>query len=259
MLRSEFGKLNISSGIKVILITTGLSFLFQQFSPYYTYWGQLKPSLVLSGQVWRLISYGFLHGGVWHILWNMLALWMFGGEIEERWGEKRFLLFYFISVLGSGLFSLPMLFMGDPGIIGASGAVLALLTVYAWYYPDRQILIFFVFPVPVRIAVILFGAVSVFGMSNSGSPISHITHLGGIVVAIIYLKLYNRVEAEITHYRAVSAEKKMRENAERIFAEKKQYENEIDPILKKISEEGMDSLSKNEKEILDKASKKKRR
>lgn len=213
----------------------------------------LIPVLVFrNGQIWRLITYIFLHGDPMHLLFNMLALWMFGVEIEERWGTKRFVVFYFISGVGAGLLSF---FMWEASIIGASGAILALLTVYAYYYPNRKILMFFIFPVKVWIAVVIIGAISIL-MAGSGSNVAHLTHLGGIVVAIIYLRYYNQAISWNTHRRAVGAEKTMRKRAHNKISMDRHYEEVIDPILKKISEKGMGSLTKEEKKILAQASKK---
>ena len=127
-------------------------------------WGSLVPAAAFSGgQVWRLLTYMFLHDPIspFHLLFNMLALWMFGMEIEVLWGSRRFAWFYFISGVGSGCFSVLHLFspaMRVTGVIGASGAVLALLTVYAIYYPHRQVLLFFILPVNIRVVVIGFAS-----------------------------------------------------------------------------------------------------
>ncbi len=254
------GQSRITEGIKYLLIANAAIYLLQIFpflDYYLTGFGALQPSLVLKGHVWRLVSYMFLHGNHWHILFNMLALWMFGLELEMKWGTRRFLEFYFITGVGSGILSLLTIFGGNNPIIGASGAVYGILVAYAWYFPDRQVLMFFVFPVPVRVAVIIFGAISILGIKSGTSNIAHLTHLGGIVVAILYLKFYNNVESFISHRKALSAERKMRSNAEKVMNDKMFYENVIDPILKKISDSGLDSLTANEKDTLERFSKKK--
>lgn len=255
---------SLPKGIRALLIiTVGIYIL--QIIPRIGVWcfvlGALKPSLVFPGaQIWRLGTYMFLHNSMspWHILFNMLALWMFGVELEQKWGTKRFIYFYFIGGIGSGLISLILIKLGDPFIIGASGAILAILTVYAYYFPDRRILIFFLFPVRVRVAVIIFGAISLMGAVQSAGGIAHLTHLGGIIVAILYLRYYNKVIAWDTHRRAVSAEKTMRQRAEKKIQKDRYFEDVIDPILKKIAEQGMDSLTDEEKRELKRASNKER-
>jgi hypothetical protein len=186
----------------------------------------------------------------------MLALWMFGVEIEELWGTKRFVIFYFIAGVGSGLFSV---LQWNAFIIGASGAVLALLTVYAFYFPGRTILMFFVFPLPVRFAVVIIGIMSLMGASSGAGGIAYLTHLGGIAVALLYIKYYDSV----IHWMEKSSlpkEKKPTILQFRARNEKKEkpryFEDVIDPILKKISEKGMDSLTPEERKKLDEVSKK---
>ncbi|HEX7510857.1 MAG TPA: rhomboid family intramembrane serine protease, partial [Chitinivibrionales bacterium] len=150
----------------------------------------LVPSLAIGGlQVWRFFTYLFVHDphSPMHLLFNMLALWMFGVELEEMWGPKRFAVFYFLCGIGSGLLSV---FLWHTHIIGASGAILGLLTIYACYFPDRTILMFFVFPMPVRFAVVVIGAISLWGASTGAGGIAYLTHLGGIGVGLLYYKFY---------------------------------------------------------------------
>ena len=117
--------------------------------------------------IWQLATYMFLHGGIFHILFNMLALWMFGAELERVWGTRYFLKFYFVTGIGAGvltvLFSLlPFAFaqqVQQSNIIGASGAIYGLLLAYALYFPDRPILLV-IFPVPAKIAVAILGAIA---------------------------------------------------------------------------------------------------
>ncbi len=246
----------VPPGLKAILIATIGIFVLQilmQNTGIAIRFGALIPSLVYTqAQVWRLVTYMFLHGGTWHILFNMLALWMFGVELEQMWGTRRFVTFYFIAGIGAGLLSF---FTWNVPIIGASGAVLAILTVYAYYFPDRQVLMFFIFPVKVRIAVLIIGAISIFGSMQSVGGIAHLTHLGGIVIAIIYLKAYNPVVRWWEEREEKKSEREMRHKAEERVAKERYFEEKVDPILKKISDEGMDSLTGEEKKILSQASK----
>jgi membrane associated rhomboid family serine protease len=161
-------------------------------------WGGLAAShALLKFEAWRFVTYMFLHDPVslFHIIFNMLALWWFGTELEDIWGGKKFLIFYFVCGIGAGLFSLLYLVIGYPVlVIGASGAVLGILTAYAHYYPARQVLLFFVIPLKVKTLVIGYAAISVLlsisaFRGNGGGGISHITHLGGILIAWLYLKI----------------------------------------------------------------------
>jgi rhomboid family protein len=147
-------------------------------------------------EVWRLATYMFLHAGVWHLLFNMLALWMFGTELERIWGTRYFLKFYFVTGIGAAaltaLFSvLPFDFaemVYRSNVIGASGAIYGLLLAFALYFPDRPILLSFLFPVPAKYFVMIVGAIELFSSLNARSGIANATHLGGILVAYLFLK-----------------------------------------------------------------------
>src|SRR5271165_4243455 len=115
--------------------------------------------------VWQLATYLFLHGGFGHIIWNMLALWMFGAELERTWGTKRFLQFYFFCGIGAGIcvvlanYILPW---GDPlsRTIGSSGAIYGLLMAYAMLFPTRTIYWGLLIPIQVKYFVLIIGAIA---------------------------------------------------------------------------------------------------
>ncbi|MBN1309153.1 MAG: rhomboid family intramembrane serine protease [Chitinispirillaceae bacterium] len=249
----------VSPSIKVLLIATVTVYLFQILpitGPVLLEWGALIPANVFAhGQVWRLFTYMFLHdpSSPFHLLFNMLGLWMFGREIEMVWGSRRFARFYLISGIGSGCFSVLHLFsplMSMTAVIGASGAVLALLTVYAVTYPHRKVLLFFVLPVNIRIVVIGFGLISLFGSIAPRGVVAHLTHLGGILVAIGYLKWYPFLSAWLESKAAFRRERIMRRRAEAAASKRHFFEENIDPILEKIGREGIDALSPEEKRLL---------
>lgn len=251
----------------LLIVTIGVYFL--QIIPgtdrFLLDWGKLVPYAVFArGQLWRLLTYMFLHDPVspFHLLFNMLALWMFGKEIEQRWGAARFMRFYFISGVGSGCFSVFHLFspvMRLTGVIGASGAILALLTVYAYYYPHRKVLLFFILPVNIRVVVIGYALFSLFGSIAPRGVVAHLTHLGGILIAIGYLRWYPLVSGWLQRRSSLRDEGIMRLNAEAAARKRRFFEEQVDPILEKISREGKDSLSPQEKKILKKASESKER
>ncbi len=161
-------------------------------------WLGLNPaSVVRSFWIWQLVTYMFMHGGLFHILFNMLALWMFGAELERIWGTRYFLKFYFACGVGAGvptvLFSLLPFAAANSlwgsVVVGASGAILGLLLAYVMYFPDRQILMFMVFPMAVKYAVILIGAIALYSsFADTGGGVANITHLGGLVVGYLMLK-----------------------------------------------------------------------
>jgi membrane associated rhomboid family serine protease len=262
-----FSVQSVPRGIRTLIIITAgvwIAQLLPLIGTAITGSCSLVPALAFGhGQVWRCATYLFLHdpSGPFHILFNMLTLWMFGVELEEMWGTRRFVLFYLASGVGSGLLSVVTVFsplMWVTPVIGASGAVLALLTVYALYFPRRQILLFFLVPVNVIAAVAIFGVISLYGSMHGGGTVSHLTHLGGILVGVLYVKalpFFSRIlESAKTRTTAV----RQRAEERKKDAERDYFETVVDPLLRKISEHGMESLTKEEKETLNQASKRKR-
>ena len=163
-------------------------------------WFGLTPQDVITrGRIWQPLTYLFVHDplpGLFHILFNMLAVWMFGIDLERRWGSVGFAKYYFVTGVGAGLIALAVSLLPleiarqsyGAATIGASGAVYGLLLAYALFFPHRQI-IFIIFPMPARIFVLLVGAIALLGaVSAPGSGVSHIAHLGGALVGWLYLK-----------------------------------------------------------------------
>jgi membrane associated rhomboid family serine protease len=142
--------------------------------------------------VWQLVTYMFLHGGVWHILWNMLSLWMFGRELESTWGTRRFLQFYFFCGIGAGVFVVIANYLfGDPRVstIGASGAIYGILIASAVLWPDRVIYFNFLFPIKMKWFVAIVGAIAFLGSFNPRSGVSDVAHLSGMLFGYLYLKM----------------------------------------------------------------------
>jgi len=156
----------------------------------------LQPDAVFPFQIWRLVTYMFLHGDPIHLLFNMLALWMFGTELERIWGQRYFLRYYFITGIGAAaltvLFSFLPLSVAEQlrytNVIGASGAVYGLLLAYALYFPDRQILMMMIFPMAVKYAVIIMGALAFYSSLADNNGVANATHLGGLLVGYLMLK-----------------------------------------------------------------------
>ncbi len=149
------------------------------------------------GWIWQLFTYMFLHASVMHILFNMLTLWMFGTEIERMWGTRFFLKFYFVSGVGAAIITVllsllpvgPTSHLYNAPIVGASGAIYGLLLAYALNFPNRLIYMYFVFPIPVKIFVLIMGGMAFLSsISDNGGGVANATHLGGLLVAWIYLK-----------------------------------------------------------------------
>jgi membrane associated rhomboid family serine protease len=259
----DYDRPKIEPGVKWLLIAAVSVFVLQVLpvvGAYVTAYGALIPSrIVQHGEIWRLVSYAFLHDPQFflHILFNMLILWMMGNELEQYWGARRFVVFYFLGAIGSALFSLINVLAWNTPIIGASGALFALMTLYAYYFPNRMILLFFVIPMTVRTAVLLLGGISLVLAFTTAGGFAHITHLGGIIVGLLYIKLYPWVHVRLVRYREQLSERAARSRREQQQRGQEHFETVIDPILKKISEHGMESLSAEERKTLDRASKRK--
>lgn len=159
-------------------------------------WMALVPAEVVgSFQIWRLATYMFLHsaGSPFHILINMLMLYMFGAELERTWGTRRFLNYYFLCGLGAGVCVVlaSYLFHGNvaAATLGASGAIFGLLLAFGIVFAEATILVLFLFPMPAKYAVFLYGLIELyFTVATSGDGVSHIAHLGGMAFGYIYLK-----------------------------------------------------------------------
>jgi membrane associated rhomboid family serine protease len=193
----SFGPGPLSLALKVLIGANVAMFLAQTFLPGITWTLGLMPAAVLGEfHIWQLATYMFLHGGVFHLLFNMLALWMFGLELERIWGTRYFLKFYFVTGIGAAaltvLFSLtPFSFaqqLQHAIIIGASGSIYGLLLAYAMYFPDRPIYMYFVFPIPAKYFVAIMGALAFYSSISDSSGIANATHLGGLLVAYLFLK-----------------------------------------------------------------------
>jgi membrane associated rhomboid family serine protease len=148
----------------------------------------LVPWNVLHGWIWQPVTYLFLHGDPFHILFNMLALWMFGTTLEQDWGSRAFLKYYFLTGIGAGVLTFAVSIHSRTPTIGASGAIYGLLLAYALYFPDRPIYMYFVFPIPAKIFVAIMGAIAFFSSLGEAGGVANATHLGGLLVGYLYLK-----------------------------------------------------------------------
>jgi membrane associated rhomboid family serine protease len=157
----------------------------------------LWPIQAIDGQsyfhVWQIVTYAFLHStdNIWHLLFNMFGLWMFGAEIERYVGPRRLLACYFASVISAALTQLfvPMLFGAPPGpTIGASGGVFGLILAYAVMFPRRKVAVYFLIPMPTWLFATLYAAIELFqGVTGSQSGVAHFAHLGGMVGSALVL------------------------------------------------------------------------
>jgi membrane associated rhomboid family serine protease len=141
--------------------------------------------------VWQLFTYQFLHGGVFHLVFNMLALWMFGSPLESDWGTRRFIRYYLTCGVGAGICDLVLnlILGGRAPTIGASGAIYGVLLAFGVCYPEQTVLMNFLFPIKAKYMVMIYAAIALYGsMGTLNSGVSNIAHLGGMVVGFVYLK-----------------------------------------------------------------------
>jgi membrane associated rhomboid family serine protease len=197
--RFSFGY-GLTPVIKNLMIIMGAVFLLQKifeigniqiYSYYFLYYLALVPILVWKEYfLWQLGTYIFLHGGVFHLLFNLLALWMFGGELENYWGSKKFLRYFLFCGIGAGICTVlftPEIYQRVP-VIGASGAIYGLLLAFGWLFPNRLIYIYFLFPIRAKYFVIIFGFIEFFSsIEGAGGGIAHVTHLGGLIFGFFYM------------------------------------------------------------------------
>jgi len=173
------------------------------------YLGQVPRYSLTKGFIWQYVTYLFLHAGGFHLFWNMLVLWFFGPSLERFWGLPRFLRFYLIVGAGAGLFhTIVMLISGKMWtaeglvpLIGASGALFGILLAYALHWPDDVVYLMAVFPIKIKWLILIFAG---FTFLNTIGPqtgyISHVTHLGGLITAFIYLKGWKRFPKNPHYY-----------------------------------------------------------
>jgi membrane associated rhomboid family serine protease len=176
--------------VKNLMIIMGAVFLLQMLvSRWFNFYLGLVPVLVWKKYyLWQLITYIFLHGGITHLLFNFLALWMFGSELESYWGSKKFLRYFLFCGIGAGICTVVFSPYQYIPVIGASGSIYGLLLAFGWLFPNRPIYIYFLFPIPAKYMVIIFGLIELFSSAEgTGGGIAHLTHLGGLFFGLLYM------------------------------------------------------------------------
>jgi membrane associated rhomboid family serine protease len=280
--------------IKNLLILNGVIFFIQliggmvSFGGGYTfkivierYFALIPPNVFSDASFypWQLVTYQFLHGGFSHVFFNMLMLWMFGMEIENQWGPKKFLIFYLSCGVVAGLAHMliaPLLGGGNAPVVGASGAIYGVMVAFAMMFPNRLIFVYFLFPIKAKYLIGILIAME-FLFVDSGGSVAHLAHIGGALAGFIYILFDKKSNAEVrsmftkSSYRqkkpfnpfgAMGEKFKRKTEAEDAqFYEIKDKDEQItqqqiDAILDKISQSGYQNLTDKEKKILFEASKK---
>jgi membrane associated rhomboid family serine protease len=230
---------------------------------------EFNANAVLHGQVWRLLTYAFLHdtGNIWHIVFNMFLFFLVGREIEGIYGSKEFLAFYLVGAICGGIAQL-----GVGGImVGASGAVTATLVLFALHFPTRIFYFMFVIPVPALMLVALYVLFDLLGLvSGARGGVAVACHLGGAAFGFLYHKFDWRIlrfmprmpdfkrltqrKPRLRVFRGESDEEAVAVHAGARSLPDSQLEAELDAVLEKVSRHGKSSLTDREQKILMRAS-----
>ena len=211
--------------------------------------------------LWQPFTYMFFHSpfyssiGISHILLNMLGLWVFGRELEQAWGKEKFLKYYFLTGIGSGLITYIFQMDSSNPVIGASGAVYGVLLAYGVSYPNRMLYIWGLIPVRSMWLVIIMGAIAFFGLLGKSDGISHITHISGMLIGYALLKNKWKLSDVLFSLRKKTIEFQVQRKEDQEL-KKKIINRDVDIILEKIKNVGFSGLSDEEQSKLYEASKK---
>ncbi len=220
---------------------TGMTFLKKYFALYPISWFYIA-------QIWQLITYQFLHRNFYHILFNMLGLFFLGPSLEHQWGSKKFLTFYLSCGVAGGLFYIILVmagFLSAGPMVGASGAILGVLTACAILFPHFVVFIV-IFPVPIRVAAVILMGIAFFTVLSKGANAGgEACHFAGIAVGAIYVLSDSWRSALKLRFKASKWEK--------YIESERRLRLEVDRILKKVHDNGIQSLTATEKRILKKA------
>lgn len=261
-IRFGFGGGYITPAVRYIIFANGIIFLLQNIfgktlEDWTIYWFGLHSDFIFKKfYIWQFFTYMFLHGDFIHILLNMFILWMFGCEVERSWGKKEFLKYYFICGIGAGFFHLIFNISSSIPVVGASGAIFGILIAFAMLFPDRLIILF-PFPIALKAkywAIIFAGLELLLGLSFKDSGVAHFAHLGGMIIGFVYLKF----GWKITLFSQSFVKRKKMERELQHTIRKRQrivrLREEVDLILDKINEVGIENLTPKEKRTLKEAS-----
>jgi len=229
-----------------------VTFLIPPLGYFIFDWCAVYPAnLGMSLQLWRLITYQFLHAGPWHVFMNMLVLFFFGPMLERLWGSRKFLIFYLVCGATGGVLYPVLALAGwlDVGqLVGASGSILGMLAAGAILFPNLTVYVWGIFPLKLMVLAIILAAISIVTLlrpdryANAGGEAAH---LGGMVAGAVYVLSRPWREKFKLRAQAGAWQKKM--------AAQRKLQSELDRILQKVHDSGIHSLTSNEKRTLRKA------
>lgn len=252
--------------IRVLSIIAAAAFVLQHLAPGWMVelWA-LTPRHVLNDLwIWQLVTYPFLHASIWHLLFNLYALWIFGSQLEAQWGTREFIKYFFMTALGAAVCALLLEPHGITPTIGLSGAVFGLLVAFAMAYPDSIMYVSFIFPLKAWQAAAAFAVIEFFaGIEGGNDGIGRFAHLGGMVTGFVYLRygwtLGRPWRWMANRWQQTKGRIPMRRREPVLHEVTDDVAAEVDRILEKILKKGVHSLTEDEKSIMDRYSRKKSR
>ena len=270
-----------------LVIVNAIAFLLQMMlrsgSPTIYDYLPLSVQGISHGYVWQLLTFQFMHANVLHLLFNCWAIYMFGREVEDGVGKKSFLILYFSSGVIGGFLQVviaKILALMTPAhastllltqVVGASAGAFGLISAFAMLYPERplMLLLFFIIPVNMRAKFLLLfeGLIALFGMTVGGGNVAHAAHLGGMITGIVFVRYaihwhwpqFYRTNRQPLHPLVkVTSQKsalwsRAKSSAPEDLPAEEFLAREVDPILEKISAQGIQSLTERERRILEAA------
>lgn len=264
-------RFNLTPWVKRLLIINAAIFLVGLVtgSNLMTHWLGFSPSNLLS-RPWGVVTYMFVHGGFWHLFWNMVGLFFFGPPLEQRWGSNDFIKYYLWCGLGGALVSL---IFSAANVVGASAAVYGVMLAFAMLWPDSPIYLWGVLPVKAKWLIAFMVVVNLFqgiGQAGASGGVAYMAHLGGFLFGFLYIKRESLptgrtssatkrkprrlaiVPRDGGSERSARAEKRASKDDDRALLDR------VDAVLDKISEEGIESLTPDERSLLDEVSRRHR-
>ena len=254
-----------TDAIKILISINFIIYVFQSLAgkedTFFRLFGLVPNTFISELMLWQPFTYMFFHApfyssiGISHILLNMLGLWVFGRELEQAWGKEKFLKYYFLTGIGSGIVTFIFQMDSSNPVIGASGAVYGVLLAYGISYPNRMLYIWGLIPVRSMWLVIIMGAIAFFGLLGKADGISHVTHISGMLIGYALLKNKWNFSEVLFSLRKKTIEFQVQRKEDRDL-KKKIINRDVDMILEKIKDVGFSGLSDEEQSKLYEASKK---
>jgi membrane associated rhomboid family serine protease len=265
-MRSPF---SLTPWVRGLVVANAAVFLLQLTvftGPWFLTWFAFHPHQPLS-HAWGVVTYMFVHGGFLHLAFNMLMLVIFGPAVEERMGGSMFAAYYFVGGIGGAVFSLAVALVTPVApFVGASAAVFGVSLAFAYYWPNARI---FVFPLPIPVKakwlVAFLAATNLLAaIRATDDGVAHLAHLGGLLFGFLFLKSEATMRARMVTVSSIrpptaAVHSHVREPATRSSeaastSRPKPLHDEVDRVLDKISESGLDSLTPEERRLLDEVS-----